>query len=328
MRRLLYSLGILVLIVAAVLVNPNQTFATTCDFGSDIGGGQCRGYLTSGTTWTVPADWNSASNTIEAIGAGGNGGNGATSQFGGSGTGGGGGAYASISNQTLTPSSTVNVQVGASKDSYLQDNSNSTVLLAQKGTNGDTFGNSSGQGPSGGLASASIGTVKYNGGKGGDADGFGSSAGFGASGGGAAASAAGAGEAGVDTPAGFNGSAGGNVPSGATGGAGGVTGSSAAVVGGSGTEWDASHGSGAGGGGGYYQASVGGNGANGGSYGGGAGGGGAGNAGPGSNGVGGTGAQGIIVITYTPSTPSSAPHASITIGNAQAILMQGVWVIN
>lgn len=30
-------------------------------------------YITAGSTWTVPADWDSAANTIEAIGAGGNG---------------------------------------------------------------------------------------------------------------------------------------------------------------------------------------------------------------------------------------------------------------
>lgn len=46
-------------------------------------------YLLSGTTWTVPADWNSSGNSIEAIGGGGGGVNGAD----GNSTGGGGGAY-------------------------------------------------------------------------------------------------------------------------------------------------------------------------------------------------------------------------------------------
>ena len=31
-------------------------------------------FLTSGTTWTVPEDWNSSSNTVELLGAGGGGG--------------------------------------------------------------------------------------------------------------------------------------------------------------------------------------------------------------------------------------------------------------
>ncbi len=31
--------------------------------------------LTSGTTWTVPADWDSANNSVECIGGGGAGGN-------------------------------------------------------------------------------------------------------------------------------------------------------------------------------------------------------------------------------------------------------------
>jgi hypothetical protein len=56
-------------------------------------------YLTSGTTWTVPADWNSTNNTIEAIGGGGGGAYG-DSNF--SGPGGGAGAYSKAVNQGLT----------------------------------------------------------------------------------------------------------------------------------------------------------------------------------------------------------------------------------
>ena len=57
--------------------------------------------LTSGTSWTVPADWNNASNSIECIGGGANGVAGAANGAGGAG--GGGGAYSAISNLSLTP---------------------------------------------------------------------------------------------------------------------------------------------------------------------------------------------------------------------------------
>lgn len=59
--------------------------------------------LTSGTTWTVPADWNSTNNKIEVIGGGG----GAYSG------GGGGGGYARKNNAALTPGSTVSYVIGA-----------------------------------------------------------------------------------------------------------------------------------------------------------------------------------------------------------------------
>jgi hypothetical protein len=34
--------------------------AINCGFGSDIGGGRCRGFITdtAQTTWSVPSDWN------------------------------------------------------------------------------------------------------------------------------------------------------------------------------------------------------------------------------------------------------------------------------
>jgi hypothetical protein len=71
--------------------------------------------LTTGTTWTVPADWNSSNNNIYLIGAGGGGANSAVS--GGNraaGGGGGGGGYTAITNYTATPSSTVLYTIGAS----------------------------------------------------------------------------------------------------------------------------------------------------------------------------------------------------------------------
>ena len=71
-------------------------------------------YLTTtgAGTWTVPIDWNSASNTIEVIGGGGGGAAGTASVSGGQ-PGGGGGAYSEISNLALTHGTTVTVQIGA-----------------------------------------------------------------------------------------------------------------------------------------------------------------------------------------------------------------------
>ena len=65
-------------------------------------------FLTSGSTWTVPSDWNSSNNTIEVIGGGGGGG---SSQY--SNGGGGGGAWSKVTNASLTPGATVGVQVGS-----------------------------------------------------------------------------------------------------------------------------------------------------------------------------------------------------------------------
>jgi hypothetical protein len=68
-------------------------------------------YLTSGTSWTVPSDWDSANNTVEVL-AGGGGGAPGTPAVGGGG-GGGGGAYSKKINVTLTPSTSVNIKIGS-----------------------------------------------------------------------------------------------------------------------------------------------------------------------------------------------------------------------
>lgn len=70
--------------------------------------------LTSGTSWSVPADWDDSNNSIHCIGGGvdgvaGQGGNG--SGFNGQ-RGGGGGAYSTISNLNLTPGGSVTYAVG------------------------------------------------------------------------------------------------------------------------------------------------------------------------------------------------------------------------
>ena len=71
--------------------------------------------LTTGTTWTVPADWNSSNNNIYLICAGGGG---ATSAVSGNnraaGGGGGGGGYTALVNQSLTPATSVAYTIGTS----------------------------------------------------------------------------------------------------------------------------------------------------------------------------------------------------------------------
>jgi hypothetical protein len=94
-RAVVLLMSLPALFLLSVCSFPSSAFA--CDFGSAVGGGSCRGYLTSGTTWTVPSDWNTASNTIEVIGGGGGGQTGGTVSVGG-----GGGAYAESTNVSLT----------------------------------------------------------------------------------------------------------------------------------------------------------------------------------------------------------------------------------
>lgn len=292
-------------------------------------------FLTSGTTWNVPADWDSSNNTIEIIGAGGSGGKTAS----GANSGGGGGAYAKIINQSLTSSSTVNIQIaagGSVADTYLQDNSNTTVVKAAAGANGVT--GTSGGG-AGGLTANCIGTTLFAGGTGGNANG-GSGAAGGAGGG--AAGSTGAGKNGASAnnfgsrPAGGGGGSNGgsstngvapSTTSGASGAAGGAgtsgagSGAGATVDGTPGVSGTVGGGGGGGKGNSGSDANSGGDGgsdtafdashgAGGGGGGGGGnfgstavggngglygGGGGGGNIGSGN----GTGGQGIIVITYT-----------------------------
>src|ERR1035437_6662671 len=55
-----------------------------------VGGSPTVVFLTSGTSWSVPSDWNSSDHTIEVIGGGAGGTTGASGNV----VGGGGGAYA------------------------------------------------------------------------------------------------------------------------------------------------------------------------------------------------------------------------------------------
>jgi len=267
-------------------------------------------YLTSGTSYTVPSNWNSSNNTIEAIGGGGGGNSNSLS----AGFGGGGGAYAEISNLSLTSGGSVNYQIGAAGDTTgsaggdTYFNGTGTTCASQsvcaKGGGG---GSASG---GGGAAGSSIGSITYSGGSGGaigadgGAGGGGAGGPHGSGGNGAAGSSTtgggggggGGGGSGSGTTGGNNylGAGGGTTGNPGTngGGGGGNTTGAAGGAGGAGIDWDASHGAGGGGGasGHDYNAAF----PSGGLYGGG----GAGK-GEDNNGSGGPGAQGIIVVKYT-----------------------------
>lgn len=233
-------------------------------------------YYTSGTSTTIPSDWNNANNTITGIGGGGNG-TAATfdGKSGAPGNGGGGAALSIISNQTYTPGATRTRQIGgAATDTFFKADNNSTNALVAKGGE-----NASGSGL-GGSAASGTGSTKYSGGNG--------AAGSGADGGGGGGAAGSAAN-------GSNGSSpghGGNSGDGASGGA-------ADANGANGTGLGSGYGSGAGGGGG----TSGGPGKNGGNYGG-AGAGGSMNSGAAGNGIG-----GLLVVTHTPVTGTKAFRA-------------------
>lgn len=226
-------------------------------------------FVTSGSSWVVPGDC-SLADYVDCIGAGADG---TISAFGGDG--GGGGAFARGTSIALTPGGSVSIQVGAALDTCFGGTSlGACTVGAQKAT-----------GTTAGTASASVGSLKYNGGAGVAGGGFVPGSGGGAGGlngaGVAAVTDGGAGDAGF-------------------GGAGG-SGSGAGTAGGNGTEYDASHGSGGGGG----RSSTA-NGNAGGAYGGGGGG--------ANSGTVGAGSQGLIVVSYTPSSSSAARSFGFIIG--------------
>jgi hypothetical protein len=123
--------------------------------------------LTSGTSWIVPADWDNAANTIEAIGAGGNGANSTANTN--SGAGGGGGEYREASNVSLTANTNVTINIpsggagSAVNGAFLKNNSSTTVIEAKNG--GNASGTTAGNGGTGGTG----GTANYDGGNGGNA---------------------------------------------------------------------------------------------------------------------------------------------------------------
>lgn len=268
-------------------------------------------FLTTGTSWQVPSDWNNAVNTIELIGAGGGGGGADNSA--GDAPGGGGGAYSKATNVSLSAGATIALAIGTGGtggvggvsptagqtggDTYFCSGisncasiTDTGVVVGAKGGGGGPGGNVQVFTP-GGAAASGVGSVKYNGGQGGRSNINGGGAPR-PGGGGGAAGPNGSGNDAYDILVGNDGVGGtGDAGSGGVGGGRGVPGSP-------GTEFDASHGSGGGGGGG---ASANGSpGMNGGAYGAGGGGGNAQVSGTPSGGNGGNGAQGLIVVTYTP----------------------------
>jgi hypothetical protein len=70
--------------------------------------------LASGTSWTVPADWNNSNNTIHMIGGGGGGSSGSASGNNrAGGAGGGGGGYTAVNNFSTSPGASIAYQIGS-----------------------------------------------------------------------------------------------------------------------------------------------------------------------------------------------------------------------
>lgn len=237
-------------------------------------------YLTSGTTWTVPFDWNNSNNYVICWGGGG-GGRSATA-FNSAGGGGGGGGCSIKNNIALTPLSSVSYSVGAAGAAGATATAggdtwfvSTGTVLAKGGSPGTTLGGAGGN-------IGNIGDVVYAGGAGGNST---SGAGGGGGGGGGNSGAGGAGGTATTSTTGGNGGAGG-AP------AGGAGGTSTTSTGGAGSNG----GAGGGGAGGSVLSNRGYNGGAAGLWGGGGGGGAGGFLG---SGVGGAGAQGLIAIVYT-----------------------------
>jgi len=253
-------------------------------------------FLTSGSSFVVPSNWNNSLNSIACIGAGGGGGN-------NSGGGGGGGAYAAKINVTLTPGSTLTYQIGqggAGQTSYDGNgydgtatyiiNSGSYIAYADYGRAGTGAGRGIPYIAAGGQASNSIGDILYSGGNGGGGSGYG--------GGGGGGGAAGPNGAGVNGGNGTNGylsgtgaGGAGDAGSGGAGGSQGSAGSNGTEIGTDGTNYFGS--GGGGGGGGAYGGEQG---YNAGLYGAGGGG----SAGGSTGSPSGVGANGLIIISYNP----------------------------
>jgi len=281
-------------------------------------------YLKSGSRWTVPADWNNASNSIEVIGGGGAGG---SETAGGVGAGGGGGgAYSKLTNATLTTGATIGINIGAAGavnfgasggkggDSYLCNSSSSCTSLtdtgvivgAQGGFGGIASVHGNNAGGLGGSKLSGKGTIKNSGGSAGksDANGYTGGGGGGAAGLNGDGSIGGNSSAAVCTATSGAGGSGDNGFGGASAigviNANGTSGKAGAEYGSNG-----SGGAGAGAGG-YCGSNNPYTGGNGGAYGAGSGAGG-GESGSGSSSHAGIPGSGIIVITYTPIVLNVAP---------------------
>src|SRR5579864_3730823 len=122
---------------------------------------------TGSSTFTIPSDWNNASNTIECLGGGGNGAGASISGW--AGGGGAAGNYAKKNNASYTPGTVVNIRIapGGGNSNNVSGGTwfdgtavNACVCGAGSGTDG--AGNSSG----GSLSPYTTGDVTYSGGGG------------------------------------------------------------------------------------------------------------------------------------------------------------------
>jgi hypothetical protein len=130
--------------------------------------------LTSGTSWSVPANWNNSVNNVYLIGGGGGGSGSVVASSTGShnsGSGGGGGGFTALTNTTLTPGGTVSYAIGAAGAA----GAGSTTASTAGGGGTTTFNISNtaggGGGAATGLGTATVGTAgtgsTFNGGAGG-----------------------------------------------------------------------------------------------------------------------------------------------------------------
>lgn len=116
-------------------------------------------FITSGTSYQLPNDFNPGNNTVECYG-GGAGGNSNRAD------GGGGGSYAKVTNIQIGAGETASIQIGSAGSTDTWFNATSLANAVSKGVT-LACGAQGASGRTGGLASASCGTVKYNGGDGG-----------------------------------------------------------------------------------------------------------------------------------------------------------------
>ena len=184
--------------------------------------------LTTGTSWTVPSDWNNSSNTIHLIGGGAGG---ITAALVGNnraaGGGGGGGGYRVLTNQTLSGSIPYTIGGGGTQGANGGNTTFNTTNTAGGGQTGTATSTPSSSGGAGG-------TGTYAGGAGG-AGAFGTTAsqGYGSGGGGGAGGPNGVGGAGGN---GFASTTSANIAGGGGGGNGGGSagGNASSAVGGTG----------------------------------------------------------------------------------------------
>jgi hypothetical protein len=165
--------------------NPYRVYAgaNSTNLGNNIGIAFINGLtrkaylLTTGTSWTVPVDWDNTNNNIYLIGAGGGGAN--TAQSGNNkagGGGGGGGGYTVLTNQTLTGTISYTVGASASNTSGGSTTWNSGAATAGGGSVGIATTTPTSSGGAGGAGTFAGGT--------GGAGGFGTTASTAYSGGG------------------------------------------------------------------------------------------------------------------------------------------------